>query len=109
MIQNGLIFASWSVVIGLTRTAGSAYGLLEMARDRRSAPRNASNANEVSDLRQELPALLRGLVDDMQALCELAVVVDEIGAEVLCASEPAFNDAVSRLVKQPGRNLAIRH
>ena len=104
-----MLFASGSVGIGLTPTAGSDYGRREMAQTRRSAPRNAPKPGEISDLPQDLPALLRGLVDDMQALCELAVVVDEIRAQVLCASEPAFIDAVSQLVKQPGRNLAISH
>jgi hypothetical protein len=107
--MNGLLLASWSVAIGPTQTTGSDYGLCKMAQDPSSPPRDASKPGGISDLRQELPALLRGLVDDMQALCELAVVVGEFRAEVLCASEPAFNDAVSRLVKQPGRNLAIRH
>jgi hypothetical protein len=80
-----------------------------MARDRSSAPRDASKPGEVADLHDELPALLRGLVDDMQALCELAVVVDEIRAEALSASAPPFVEAAPWLPKPPGRNLPIRH
>lgn len=89
--------------------AGPDYRLRQMAHGRSSAPRDASKPNEVSDLRQELPDLLRGLVDDMQALCELAVVVDELSAQVLCASDPPFVEAVPWLPKQPGRNAMTIH
>jgi hypothetical protein len=45
----------------------------------------------------------------MHALCELAVVVDEFRAEVVCASAPPFVEAVPWLPKQPGRNPATSH
>ena len=107
--MNGLLLASWSVAIGPTQTAGSDYGLCKMAQDPSSPPRDASKPGGISDLHQELPALLRGLVDDMQALCELAVVVDELRAQVLCAAEPPVIDVGPRLPKQPGRNAMTMH
>jgi hypothetical protein len=108
-LQNSLLPVSWRVRIEPTRAVGSDYGLGEMAQDRSSAPREASKRSEISDLHEELPALLRGLVDDMQALCELAAVVDELRAQVLRASAPPFIEAVPWLPRQPGRNPTTIH
>jgi hypothetical protein len=50
------------------------------------APRKPPKPGEVSDPRQELQAMLRGVADDIDALGEFAVAIDQPKTQVLSAS-----------------------
>jgi hypothetical protein len=80
-----------------------------MAQDRRSAPRKLSKPSELSDPDQELLASLRDLADDMKALCELAVAIEELTTQVQSLSEPSSIGGVAWLLRRPARDAARIH
>jgi hypothetical protein len=76
-----------------------------MAQDPRSTP-GTPPRHECFDPRQGLPALFRGLADDMDALYDLAMAIDRFKAQVLTTSAPSSIEDVPWLLRQPGRNAA---